>query len=83
MAETPAPEHAMLIDSTLASGEKGGYKFSISGCDARPAAKYEVSAEPSDADSGLRAFCSDESAVVKYATDGKAATCLSGGIPLQ
>jgi len=79
----PTPEHAMLIDDTLASGEKGGYKFSISGCDAHPAARYQVTAVPSDSDSGLRAFCSDESAVVKYDADGKAATCLTAGVPLQ
>jgi hypothetical protein len=81
--EAPAPEHAMLIDSQLSSGDRNGYKFSIGGCDARPAARYQVTAAPVDPDSGLRAFCADESAIVKYAADGNAATCLSGGTPLQ
>jgi type IV pilus assembly protein PilA len=79
----PKPEHAMLIDDTLASGKKSGYVFAISGCDVRPASKYQTTAVPADPESGMRAFCSDESAVLRYAADGKAATCLSEGMPLQ
>ncbi len=79
----PKPEQAMLIDDVLASGQKSGYVFSISGCDASPASKYEATAVPSDPDSGMRAFCSDESAVIRFADDGKASTCLSAGVPLQ
>jgi hypothetical protein len=78
----PSPDHAMLIDEALASGEKSGYIFSASGC-TRPASKYQMTAIPADPESGMRAFCSDESGVVRYATDGKAATCQSAGIPLQ
>jgi type IV pilus assembly protein PilA len=79
----PKPEHAMLIDDTLARGKKSGYVFSISGCDARPASKYQATAVPADPESGMRAFCSDESAVLRYAADGKATTCLNEGMPLQ
>lgn len=79
----PSPEQAMLIDDDLASGKKSGYVFAINDCDVRPASKYQITASPSDPDSGTRAFCSDESAIVRYAADGKAATCLSEGVPLQ
>jgi hypothetical protein len=77
------PEHAMLIDDALASGKKNGYVFAINNCDVRPASQYQVTASPADPDSGTRAFCSDESAIVRYSADGKAATCLSEGVPLQ
>jgi hypothetical protein len=79
----PDSEHAMLIDDELASGKRGGYIFSISGCDQAPSSKYGVTAVPIDQESEMRAFCSDESAVIRYSTDGKAATCLREGAPLQ
>jgi hypothetical protein len=79
----PNPEHAMLIDDVLASGKKSGYAFAISGCDGRPASKYQATAIPTDPESSARAFCSDESVVIRYAADGKAASCLSEGIPLN
>lgn len=36
-------------------------------------------AEPEAADSGQRAFCSDESGTVRPSADGKVATCLASG----
>jgi hypothetical protein len=83
LGKQPAADHAMLIDTILASGQRDGYKFSISGCDSRPSGKYQATAAPDDPNSGLRAFCSDEAAVVKYAADGTAATCLASGTPVQ
>jgi hypothetical protein len=79
----PTPEHALLIDDSLSSGKKNGYVFLIRGCDVRPASKYQATAVPADPESGMKAFCSDESAIVRYAADGKAATCLGEGVPLQ
>lgn len=82
-ADQPSPQHAMLIDESLASGQKNGYLLSIGGCDARPASVYHATAIPANRESGMRAFCTDESGVVRYASDGKATTCISNGIPLQ
>jgi hypothetical protein len=65
-----------LNDPELAKGSKNGYNFVISSCDAE---RYKVVAEPAVADSGQRAFCSDETGEVRAASDGKAATCLSSG----
>jgi hypothetical protein len=79
----PTPQRATLIDDVLASGRRGGYVFSISGCDVSPVSKYQTTAVPADKELGARAFCSDESGVIRYATDGKATTCLSQGVPLQ
>jgi hypothetical protein len=77
-------EHqAMLIDSGLASGKKGGYVFSLTGCTATPAKHYKLSATPVDPSAHLRAYCSDESGVIRYSSDGKAASCLGSGMPLQ
>ena len=83
LQDKPTHEHAMLIDDALASGKRGGYIFSIGGCDVAPASKFSVTAVPKEPDSELRAFCSDESAVLRYAANGKAATCLSEGVPLE
>jgi hypothetical protein len=75
--------HAMLIDLRLASGKKNGYVFSLSGCDGNPASRYRVTAIPAQTGGGQRAFCSEQSAVIRYAIDGRAETCLSAGKPLQ
>jgi type IV pilus assembly protein PilA len=72
-------QHAMLISPRLASGRNNGYVFAISGCNASPASKYKVAAAPVEPNVGARAFCSDESGVLHYSLDGKAASCLSAG----
>jgi len=77
-------EHqAMLIDSGLASGKKAGYVFSLTGCTGAPVKQYKISAVPVDPRAGLRAYCSDETGVIRYSSDGKAASCLGSGLPLQ
>jgi hypothetical protein len=67
---------AYLYDPQLASGNKNGYVFVISECDG---SHYKVVAEPAIADSGQRAFCSDEGGAVRASDDGKAITCLHSG----
>jgi hypothetical protein len=79
----PTEHQAMLIDPRLASGKKNGYVFALSGCDGTPASRYSITAVPADPSSGTRAFCSDESAVIRFSADGKANSCLSVGKPLQ
>ncbi len=74
--EAGATKRVYLYDSQLAGGKKNGYTFTISGCDT---SHYRVVAEPEAADSGQRAFCSDESGTVRASADGKAATCLASG----
>jgi cytochrome c5 len=77
-------EHqAMLIDPRLASGRKSGYIFALSGCNGMPSSRFSVTAVPADPTSGTRAFCSDETAAIRFSTDGKADSCLSIGKPLQ
>jgi hypothetical protein len=79
----PTERQAMLIDPRLAGGRKNGYVFALSGCNGAPASKYSITAVPADPSSGTRAFCSDESAVIRFSADGKADSCLAVGRPLQ
>jgi hypothetical protein len=74
---------AMLIEPRLASRKKNGYLFALSGCDGTPASRYSVTAVPADPTSATRAFCSAESAVIRFSADGKAESCLTMGKPLQ
>lgn len=69
-----------LYDSQLASGKKNGYIFAISGCDG---SHYKIVAEPEVADSGQRAFCSDEGGELRASPDGKATSCISHGDPVE
>jgi TonB family protein len=71
-----AARRGYLYDSELVTGKKYGYVFAISECDS---SHCQLVAEPGAANSGQRAFCSDESGTVRASADGKAATCLSGG----
>jgi len=79
----PSEHQAMLIDPRLAIGRKNGYVFALSGCSGTAASRFSVTAVPADPSSGTRAFCSDESAVIRCSADGKAESCLNAGKPLQ
>ena len=68
------------IDDELAAGKKNGYVFALTGCDG---SHFKVAAEPAVSGGGQRAFCADESGVVKFAKNGKATTCLTSGEPLS
>jgi len=83
VAKEPSPDHAMLIDSSLAGGVWKGYVVTVTGCGAAPAAKYQVTAVPQDGSSGRHSFCSDETGVVRSAGDGTAASCLQTGAPIE
>jgi hypothetical protein len=75
-----ANEHqAMLISSGLAGGKHHGYSFTLAGCAGSPAGKFQLTAAPVGDSFGRRAFCSDQSGVIRSSADGSAATCLSGG----
>jgi type IV pilus assembly protein PilA len=79
----PTPHSAMLIDFGLTQGQRKGYQFAIAGCDGVPSNRFRVTAAPLDSDSGMRAFCTDESGVLRFAADGSPRTCLSSGQVLK
>jgi hypothetical protein len=59
--------------------ESSGYHFSITGCDGSPASKFQITAVPTESDSGMKAFCADESGTVRFEVKGKGDACLSRG----
>jgi len=75
-----------LIDADLAAGQKRGYSFQLSGCTASESGvilKYQVVAYPITPNTtGMRAFCSDETAVVRADSGGSAKGCQENGAPL-
>jgi hypothetical protein len=66
----------VMWTSYMDTARGAGYRLEIQGCDAR---HYSAVAIPpvSDGSEG-RAFCMDESRVVRVALDGNPATCMSG-----
>jgi len=74
---------AGLIDSILASGLKSGYTFHLTLGRGTPAKTYILTSEPTSPQAGVRAFCSDQTGVIRYSEDRKADTCLKSGTPLQ
>jgi hypothetical protein len=73
----------------LATGEQSGYRFVLIGCHAEAdglVLHYQVAAEPTKAtDSGFRyrAFCTDDSGVIRYDVKGSAANCVAAGIKVE
>ena len=72
---------AGLIDSNLAAGSKSGYNFTSGGTCSTSA--YSWNADPQTVGTtGQRAFCTDNSGVIKYDPSGSSANCLSTGSPI-
>ena len=63
----------------VAADESNGYRFVLAGCNGNPAVKFEITATPTESDSGMKAFCADESGTVRFDLSGKASSCLSNG----
>jgi len=75
-SEAGSENDRFMVDAELAAGRKNGYVFALTGCDGL---HFKVAAEPATAAAGQRAYCADQSGEVKFASDGKATTCLSRG----
>ena len=75
------------LDQALATGKKHGYVFMLQNCspDAAggPNTKFQVVVYPEiKSQSGIRAFCSDESGVIKYDPSGSPEDCVDHGSAL-
>src|SRR5579862_2137837 len=79
----PNEHQAMLINSGLASGKRYGFVFTLSGCAATPANSFQLTAAPNVNNYGRKAFCADQSGVIRSSSDGNPANCLARGTPLQ
>lgn len=77
-----------LIPNRLAAGQQNGYLFQLKSCNAEetggPNTKFQVMAYPVTRNqTGIRAFCSDESGVIKADGAGSASQCIENGELLQ
>jgi type IV pilus assembly protein PilA len=79
---------AEISDTILLTGQKSGYRFEIRNCapdnEGGPNTRYQLVAYPTTANqTGMRAFCTDESAVIKEEASGSPKKCLENGAALQ
>lgn len=79
---------ARVFFGPLAKGQQNGYAFELNGCtpeDGDSANRhYQVVAYPlREHQTGIRAFCSNESMVIKVDPEGSTQKCLESGEPLQ
>jgi hypothetical protein len=79
----PNEHQAMLINSGLASGKRYGFLFSLSGCGTSPVGTFRLAVTPNANTFGRKAFCADQSALIRSSGDGNPATCFAGGAPVQ
>lgn len=80
----PSAMYANMLDRSITSGkEHNGYIFMLD-CKVRtkPRREYRSSAVPAKKGTG-RAFCSDQSGIIKYSIDGEAKTCFESGAALK
>jgi type IV pilus assembly protein PilA len=82
------PELGQYIGSGLAGGLRNGYRFELTACTSGPEGgantKYQLMAYPVTVNqTGVRAFCSDESAEIKVDSEGSGPNCLQNGLPLR
>jgi type IV pilus assembly protein PilA len=78
-----APATACLIDPVLTAGTKSGYLVAAvaatgAGTVLSPFNTFEVNATPLSASTGTRAFCSDQSGVIRYNLTGTAVGTAAG-----
>jgi hypothetical protein len=67
------------LDPQLASGSYMGYKWSVSGCEGKPAGSFQIVAEPITQGRGAKAVCTDATGNVRMSEDGRGSTCLTSG----
>jgi hypothetical protein len=85
-SSVPSSEQAQLLEDRVTSGEVHGYRLELRNCANSEADgnKYQVVAYPVVRhQTGVRAFCSDETAVVRVDASGSADDCLASGPPLE
>jgi len=66
-----------FMDAEFAGGIYNGYRFTLTGCDRKPARAFRIVAEPV-AGKG-RAYCSDNTKNLRVSDDGRGVTCLIAG----
>jgi hypothetical protein len=69
---------SVKLDPKIASGEIRGYRFLLAGCTGKPSGSFQAIAEPLEGKSH-EAFCTDATRNLRFAEDGRGATCISTG----
>ncbi len=72
-----------MLDPQVGTGTYNGYRFTITGCDAKPSISYHIVAEPLVAGAGSQAYCTDPTHNVRISDDGRGGTCLASGRVLK
>ena len=67
------------LDPQLGSGTYMSYRWSVSGCDGKPAGSFQIVAEPMAQGSGSRAACIDATENLRVLEDGRGSACLTSG----
>src|SRR5262249_29250272 len=79
-------EDNLLGRTHLIDGVRSGYRFELLGCTADEhgvVSNYRLVAYPVTQNrTGVRAFCTNESAVIRMDSKGSASDCVTGGDPL-
>jgi len=79
----PNAHQAMLINSGLAGGKRYGFVFTLSECSGAPASKFHLTAVTNGDSYQRKAFCADQSGVIRSSDDGNAANCFAHGTAVQ
>lgn len=66
-----------FLDPQFAGGLYRGYRFSLTGCQGKPAKAFQIAAVPLDGKG--KAYCSDDRHNLRASDDGQASTCLTEG----
>ena len=66
-----------FMDAEFAGGVYNDYRFTLTGCDRKPARAFHVIAEPVTGKG--RAYCSDNTSNLRSSDDGRGITCLTSG----
>ena len=81
LSQLPHDEQILRLAT---DGKDNGYVFEIVGCQPpepkKPNSMYHVTARPLH--SGLPAFCSDQSGIVRFDDGGSVEKCLANGVSL-
>jgi hypothetical protein len=76
--------HSFNLDERIFRGEPyNGYKFTLNSCQGKPVESFHIIAEPLSPGTAAKAYCTDATRNVRSSEDGRGATCLASGKPVN
>jgi len=67
------------LDQQIGSGTYSGYKWSVSGCDNKPAGSFQIVAEPIAQGINAKVACIDATGNLRVLEDGRGSACFTSG----